>query len=431
MKIIKLISDNFKRLVAVEIEPSEDGGLVLVTGKNGMGKSSVLDAIMTTLAGGKTVPDKPIRDGQDEATNTIITENYTITRTFNEKGSKLVIKNAEGFAASSPQKLLDKIVGDLTFDPMKFIQMGDTEAGKRQQRLALMTLAGLDFADIDAKISNTKTERADIRRDKERYEHEAERILVMEFCPAEEVPIAELLEELSQANAQNKKSDDVREYIKTEIGNIEAFKSDVANTNRRIEQLEKEMILAKKCRDDYDTELDTCRKSKEQLEKQLAELDEIDIDVIQTKMTDLEITNGEVRKAIQRTELEKQAEAKAAEYQALGKEMKGFEQQKATRLADAKMPLEGLSVTDDYVVFEGIPLSQVNTAKQLEVGLEIAMAQNPELKVILMSGNALDDDNLAVIDKRTKGRGFQVWVERIEGEGGIVIEDGMVKGGAK
>jgi hypothetical protein len=100
---------------------------------------------------------------------------------------------------------------------------------------------------------------------------------------------------------------------------------------------------------------------------------------------------------------------------------------KATILAKAKMPLEGLSVTDDCVVYEGIPLSQVNSAKQLEVGLGIAMAQNPELKVILMSGNDLDEDSLAVISKMTKDKGFQVWVERIEGEGGIVIEDGMVK----
>jgi len=48
MKIISLVAENVKKLVAVEIKP--DGNLVEITGKNGQGKTSVLDSIwwMTT-----------------------------------------------------------------------------------------------------------------------------------------------------------------------------------------------------------------------------------------------------------------------------------------------------------------------------------------------------------------------------------------------
>jgi recombinational DNA repair ATPase RecF len=42
MKITKLIAENVKKLSVVEITP--DGNLVQITGKNGQGKSSVLDA---------------------------------------------------------------------------------------------------------------------------------------------------------------------------------------------------------------------------------------------------------------------------------------------------------------------------------------------------------------------------------------------------
>ena len=49
MKIIRLKAENVKRLHAVEITP--EGEVVVVAGKNGAGKSSVLDAITYALAG--------------------------------------------------------------------------------------------------------------------------------------------------------------------------------------------------------------------------------------------------------------------------------------------------------------------------------------------------------------------------------------------
>ena len=49
MKILKLTAENFKKLSAVEITP--DGNVVVISGKNGAGKSSVLDAIEAALCG--------------------------------------------------------------------------------------------------------------------------------------------------------------------------------------------------------------------------------------------------------------------------------------------------------------------------------------------------------------------------------------------
>ena len=427
MKIIRLISSNFKRLVAVEITPAEDGSLVLVTGKNGAGKSSVLDAIMTTLAGGKSAPDKPIREGEAEAENTIVTENYSITRTFNEKGSKLVIKNADGFAASSPQKLLDKIVGDLSFDPMEFIRMGNTEAGKKEQRRALMGLAGLDFSDIDSMIATTKAERADVRKDKERYEHEAERIVVADGTPDKEVGVLELTDELQEAVDHNAKITRLSEDESMMIGETQNLEEAKRKLTEKIEGLQAEINTLEASYGRADEKQELRQKELEEITGRLTKSERTDVAEIEAKIATSQVVNIAVRLKIQKAELTKQAEAKAKEWRTLGKDAKDLEGKKAIRLAKAKMPLEGLSVTDDCVVLGKIPLSQVNDAKKLEVGLGIAMAQNPELKVILMNGNDLDEDSLKVISKMTKDKGFQVWIERIEGEGGIVIEDGMVK----
>lgn len=65
MKIIKLAAENIQRLKAVEITPP--GHVVKITGKNEQGKTSVLDSIMYALAGTKSLPEQPIRQGESKA----------------------------------------------------------------------------------------------------------------------------------------------------------------------------------------------------------------------------------------------------------------------------------------------------------------------------------------------------------------------------
>ncbi|MCK9994023.1 MAG: hypothetical protein Dbin4_02543, partial [Alphaproteobacteria bacterium] len=65
MKIINLQAENLKRLVAVNITP--DGNIVEITGKNGAGKTSILDAIYWGLTGKDGIQSTPIRKGEDHA----------------------------------------------------------------------------------------------------------------------------------------------------------------------------------------------------------------------------------------------------------------------------------------------------------------------------------------------------------------------------
>ena len=65
MKIVKLNAENVKKLVAVEITPS--GEIVTISGKNGAGKTSVLDSIWWALAGTSNIQAQPIRKGQNKA----------------------------------------------------------------------------------------------------------------------------------------------------------------------------------------------------------------------------------------------------------------------------------------------------------------------------------------------------------------------------
>jgi recombinational DNA repair ATPase RecF len=65
MQILGFVAENYKKLRIVEITPK--GRIVQITGKNGQGKTSVLDAIWSALVGAKAIPEKPVRKGADKA----------------------------------------------------------------------------------------------------------------------------------------------------------------------------------------------------------------------------------------------------------------------------------------------------------------------------------------------------------------------------
>ena len=91
MKIVQLYSENFKRLKAVEITP--DGNVIYISGKNGEGKTSVLDVIWSTLqhrATSKQIPT-PLRAGTDKGVNILDLGKYIVTRTYSDSGTQLKI----------------------------------------------------------------------------------------------------------------------------------------------------------------------------------------------------------------------------------------------------------------------------------------------------------------------------------------------------
>jgi hypothetical protein len=101
-------------------------------------------------------------------------------------------------------------------------------------------------------------------------------------------------------------------------------------------------------------------------------------------------------------------------------------------IAAAKMPVEGLTLGDGVVLYNGLPFEQAASSAKLKVSCAVAMAANPELRIIrTYDGSLLDRKSLAMLAAMAKSRDFQCWVERVDESGkiGFVIEDGELKGG--
>ncbi len=102
---------------------------------------------------------------------------------------------------------------------------------------------------------------------------------------------------------------------------------------------------------------------------------------------------------------------------------------KAKILRDAKLPVAGLSLEGDAVLYQGVPLEQAGDATRLEVATALGFALNPKIRVaFIRQGSLLDENALARMARMAGEHGGQVWIERVGKTGpvGFVIEDGLV-----
>jgi energy-coupling factor transporter ATP-binding protein EcfA2 len=172
LKIISFTAENVKKLKVIDITPTKD--FITVTGKNGSGKSSVLDAIWYALAGKDNIPGKPVRDGAMKARIRLNLGEYIVERRFNaESGNTtLTVETADGAKYSSPQAILDEIVGQLTFDPLEFARMQPKQQFDMLRRVSKVAI------DLDALAKADKDDyeaRRDANRDVKMLDGPAQR----------------------------------------------------------------------------------------------------------------------------------------------------------------------------------------------------------------------------------------------------------------
>jgi chemotaxis protein histidine kinase CheA len=419
MKILMLTAENIKKLVAVEITPVAD--VVEITGKNGQGKTSVLDSIWWALAGATHIQAKPIRKGQTKARVRLNLGEIIVERKFTEGGNPagtLVVESVDGARYPSPQRMLDSLIGELSFDPLAFSRMDP-----RKQFDELRSIAKLDV-DLEALDTANRTDyarRTELNRAIKENKVRAAAIVVPEDLPAEKIDESALLDQLQAAGEKN--------------ADIEKRKGRRADTAQRIVECKQ---VAEELRQKAKDTIAAAESVEQQAVDFQAKLDAaeplpepVDLSTIREQLRQAHAINDQIDKRFNRSEIE----AQAADYEkaalAATEAMAAREKQKADAIMAAQLPVEGLGFGDGVVTYNGVPFEQASSAEQLRVSLSIAMAANPKLRVIrIQDGSLLDDDSMAQIAEMAKANEYQVWIERVDttGKVGIVIEDGMVAG---
>jgi DNA repair exonuclease SbcCD ATPase subunit len=429
MKIINLKSENLKGIKVIDITPKDD--MVIISGKNGAGKTSALDSIwyaMEWKAGSKGTP-MPIRKGEkfaevkltlcEDLTEEKIKQGvkpkplFIVIRSWTASGNTyLKVTNAEGLVYETPQKLLDGFIGYLSFDPREFTRMND-----KDQRDLLIKITGFDVTKIEEKISELREKRRLQGQTIKLYEGERDD---RDFSgiPTEKISITELQLELENAVDYNRDID-------ATIHQIEHNQETVKTKQKRILDLEDEINALKIGMKTYNNTIEIDQRFLEENKKK-------DIEPIRAKINKAMEINELIQAKNRNIQTDQKRDLAQKVYNDYTKEIEKSiaELEGGLKASWAKIPDQKLSLTETGIAYDSIPYSQISFSEQLKVAMKIAMALNTKLRVIRISDySLLDEESKKTIRQMSKDENYQIWAETVDDTGtvGFYIEEGMIK----
>jgi len=418
VRILHFRAENVKRLEVVDFEP--DRQVNVVAGENGAGKSAVLDSILYAIAGKKALPSEPVRRGTEQAKITLDLGDFIVERRITAAGRDyLTIKTREGLTFSSPQRMLNELVDQIAFDPAEWLRKKPSA-----QRGELLSIAPLKIS-VDGNRADRKAayaERQLLGRDLKRLTGAVDQVGTLPDLPKVR-PLEEVWEEHKAA----------QEVLKTRQEHAAA----VNGLTKVVQEAKDELARYKAA---FERGLD-----KRQTAIRLAEAELLaKQDMGLPDLPDMEAIEEEFRQAQNAVNLKqkydhlyqmrRERKAVQARYDALTEKLADLDAELKEALQEADMPVEGLSVGEDEVYFNGLPLNQASQAEQLRVALAVAARiqakKEAKLRIVrIMDGSLLDDSSMALVRRFAEEQDFQLWIERIERDGAtIVIEDGTLAG---
>lgn len=414
MTIVQLTASNIKRLKAVTIRPDHQGNLVVLGGANGAGKTSVLDAITMALGGREQIPPEPIRRGAEHAEIVVDLGEIVVRRTFTASGGgSLTVSNGEGARFQSPQTLLDKLYGTLSFDPLAFAR----ETGKRQAEI-LRQLVGLNTNALDFRREQLYAERTQVNKQAASLRARLHAMPRHDGVPGAPVSVAEIGAELKAALATNEANASVCRRA------VRAAET-VGDHKRKVEQLRQQLAAA-------ESSLQTAEADCAKLETQMAAQKDIDVAPLHARLAEADAVNQKVAANRQWEAMAADAGIADGRSRDLSEEIDAIDQQKAAAIAAASMPVPGLGLGECGVMLNGLPLEQASGAERIRVSVAIGLAMNPRLRVLLIrDASLLDAASVQMVADMAKAAGAQIWLETVtngnEDLCTVVIEDGEAR----
>lgn len=423
MRILSLQAENVMVLKAIDITP--DGNTIIIGGKNGAGKSAVLNCIKYLFGGKSAICAEPLRRGEKKGFAQADLGDLIVRRTFTaDGGGKLIISSKDGATYKSPQAIADRLFNSIGFDPQEFVRMDP-----KKQLDTLKSLVGLDFSVLDAQRKELYEERTAVNRDGGAMRARFDAMPYHEDA-GEAVSVAALMEELETAQAtEQAESEFAAEYqAKSEVqdaqfASVENVKTVIGALERNLASaradLEREEISSTEATNACANAYDQAMRAREAI---------IPTDPIRERITSAESVNAKVRENEAKDAFAIELGAKRKEKEALTESITKIDEDKASQIAAAEFPVPGLGFNESGVLFEGFPFPQVCTSDQLRVSGAIGIALNPGFKVLMIrDGSLLDDESLKMFGEMAEENDAQVIIERvgIGKECSVVIEDGI------
>lgn len=459
LRVVGLRVENFMRVEAVDISPDPDDPAVLITARNGQGKTSTVNAIWAALGGKERVPGDPVRHGAEKAEIELDLGDIVVKRTFttepvidadgNETGerrykdSHLTVrpKAEDGKPTAkfdSPQTLLDSLVGRFTLDPLAFAGLP-----AKEQRDVLLDACGLrdQLEALDSKHAEAYDERREVNRRVKDLDGELSGYADLPDELPATVDVKALLEQQRALQSQRESWQARQRSVQDAQGRARETHSYMEGCEKEVRDLEAMLVRA---REKVESAKVSAERAKCAADTAVAEFEGMECPSgheLEAEIAAANESNSKVAAVAERIRARdaarKQRLDKAKAAALFSHAMETIDAQKLQLVADADLPVPGLGFTEDGVTLdEGdgrgpVPFDQVADSRRLHVSMLVAMASDPELRVLRMDrGEQLDDENLELVRRDAAERGFQVWITQVarrpSDEVGIVIRDGRV-----
>lgn len=465
MYIKKLELLNFQ--VIEQFSAEFTGNVYFVTGDNELGKSTLLKAIGALLTGER---DDVLRNGASKGFAKMVVgddgEEFDVSLSFTENNPRgtLTIKQKSTGMATNNVSMLQRIFGYQDFDAVEFSRWSETAEGRRKQIAVVKSLLAPAVRErieaIDVEVNGLKNERTGVNRDVktfdtlvaqiadrmepgdiEKYatpidvtalmEQQATNAKLIEKAKTVRAALAQRTEQIAaipgRIEAEKEKADSARKYYADKV-----LAAKAAYEQAVAEQKDAETKIA----ETYKSEIAGIEAEKADLETRKAnaeqwlakyEQNNPEHTNIPEQLAKAEAHNKKYSLVEQYKEKKHQLDAVKAQSDKIEAGIDALAKERAELVANAQLPIDGLSFTDDGLELNGVPFvpGKVSDSQIMEIAAKLVIASNPTVKVFRIArGESLGAKRLETIIDIAKRNGFQGFIEQVQrGQNEMLVEE--------
>lgn len=408
IKINTLEFENTKRIKAVKMSPSANG-LTVIGGRNGQGKTSILDSIAWALGGDKYRPTAAERDGSVTPPMLRITLNNGLIVERKGKNSSLKVIDPNGNKGG--QQLLNEFVSELAIDLPKFLNANNKE---KAQTLLQIIGVGDELFRLEKEETELYNKRHLLGQIADQKKKFADEQPYFADAPKELVSASELIRQQQEILARNGENQRLRQ----ERDRLEAKEKAIETA---IEEVKAKLYDLGKQQADVLEKLETANKT-------TAELVDESTEELERNIENIELINTKVRANMAKEMADAEAKKYKADYDDMTNEIESVRREKIDLLNRADLPLPGLSVEAGELLYKGKKWDCMSGSEQLKVATAIVRKLKPQCGFVLIDKlEQMDMDSMNDFGAWLEAEGLQAIATRVStgGECSIIIEDGI------
>ncbi len=418
----------------------EAGQFNEISGSNGQGKTSVLEAIKAAVTGGHDAT--LLRKGAEKGEIVLVLDNGTeISKRVTERSSPLTVTQ-DGKKAQRPTDVLKTITDMLSVNPVDFLRapkkdrvrvlletmplQADTDKLANISGIPVTAQPGVHaLAVIEAVRKQVYDDRTGTNRAVKEKDATINQLrLAMPDAPAGVTGSEDEL--TAQLDAARTAKDAELERVSKKLEGIRAdhqmmidgIKTDAQARIDAIRAQAQEAVAAKQA-----ALADIESKASAQRERTIAKFNDAAVPLNQA-IAAIKANRGAAAKREQALETVKQMEEELADLkQDADRQTKALDEIDAYKVALlASLPIPGLEVIDGELFRAGVPFDRLNTAQQVEIAVEIAKLRAGELAICCVDGlELLSTETFDAFRERAIKSGLQLFVTRVK-DGGFSIK---------